>query len=829
MFKSPLIVALILCAFTPVLNAQVGIGTTNPKALLHIHANSNVPDNEKGIILPKVTSLPTGTIEKGMFVFLDSNNSNNKEKGIYFYNGSKWEKNDNAWRLGGNKIDDDDDFIGTTNQKHLKFKVDNKQRLKIGSDGDLVYKNSNENELIEISRDGDYLIKNANNNKLIEISKDGNHSIHGSNNNKLIEIKNDGVITLPSTSIDDINSNNKSIATKEYVDTNLASSSGGVLEEITESGTGYRINGSSNGANYGDIGNYATDLSYSSGASSVHGATGDYSFAVGQGVVASGLRSVAMGIGATASGDMSIAIGGTASTASGDYSRSFGSNNTASGYISTAMGYDNTASGGYSTAIGYDNASSGANSVAIGSNLYANAWSEIALGFNNTSIFPYSTSSYNVNDRAFSVGIGSSTSNRKDGIEIYRDGRIYADELDISEITMPKQLVTKEYVDNSLSSASGGGVLEEINEGFTGYRINGSSNGSSYGNIGNYAVDISYSSGSSSTRGATGNYSFAMGYNSTASNHNAIAMGGNNNASDRYTFAVGYQNTASGEYATAIGNLNVASGYNAIAIGEANQATAWNSTAIGYKNETKGRYSFAAGYDNYANSLGEVALGMFNTNFSGSSASHVSTDRIFSIGNGTSGYTNQRADAFEIFKNGTIYADQLEITKITDNRQLVTKEYVDSNDTDDQTATEVRYSNNTSGLSATNVQAAIDELASSGGGSGGGGNTVTVVSGNSINSSHLTSDNSRQTLLITGALADFRSLPVPSADGKIITIIRASSNDIGILNRGNIYLPHLPNHKKIKISQNANPGNYQSSITLVYSSNQRKWFVLSIF
>ena len=36
---------------------------------------------------------------------------------------------------------------------------------------------------------------------------------------------------------------------------------------------------------------------------------------------------------------------------------------------------------------------------------------------------------------------------RKDGIEIYRDGKIYADELDISEITMAKQLVTKEYVD----------------------------------------------------------------------------------------------------------------------------------------------------------------------------------------------------------------------------------------------------------------------------------------------------------------------------------------------------------------------------------------------
>ena len=159
------------------------------------------------------------------------------------------------------------------------------------------------------------------------------------------------------------------IITKEYVDTNLASSSGGVLEEITEgSNTGYRINGSSNGANYGDIGKYATDLSYSSYANGIHGATGNYSFAVGEGVIASGLRSVAMGIGATASGNMSIAVGGTANTASGDYSRSFGSGNSASGNYSTAMGWNNTVSGGVSRAFGYENTASGNYSTAIGSN-----------------------------------------------------------------------------------------------------------------------------------------------------------------------------------------------------------------------------------------------------------------------------------------------------------------------------------------------------------------------------------------------------------------------------------------------------------------------------
>ena len=61
------------------------------------------------------------------------------------------------------------------------------------------------------------------------------------------------------------------------------------------------------------------------------------------------------------------------------------------------------------------------------------------------------------------------------------------------------------------------GYLEQITEGSnTGYRINGSNNGANYGDIGVDAVDLSYSSGTSSTRGAT-RYSFSAGYNNIAS------------------------------------------------------------------------------------------------------------------------------------------------------------------------------------------------------------------------------------------------------------------------------------------------------------------------
>lgn len=613
MKKSTFLVVVLLLAFTPLLNAQVGIGTTNPKALLHIVANPGTSPEESGIILPKVSALPSANLDgkKGMFLYLDSNNS---AEGIYFFNGEKWKKNDNAWRLGGNTLTANE-FIGTKNQKDLNFKVDNKQRLKIGAAGDLEY-------------------QNANNNKLIGISNNGNYTINNANNNKLIEIKNNGVITLPYTDLVDINSNKKSIATKEYVDTNLASSSGGVLEEITEgANTGYRINGSTNAANFGDIGNEAVDLSYSSGTSTFRGATGDYSFAAG-----------------------------IDNLAWGDYSFVTGQGSNAEGPNSIAMGRDNRAMARYSTAIGgFGNDTWGWYSFATGKETIANSYAECSLGHFNTNLNAESVSGINTKDRVLSVGIGTNHWGRADAIEIFKDGKIYADELDIAEITDAKQLVTKEYVDTK------GGVLEEITEGSnTGYRINGSTNGANYGDIGNYATDLSYSFGASTTYGATGDYSFATGFFTTASGDQSFAAGNGAKASGARAFAMGNGAKALENQSFATGNLTTASGGQSFATGNGTTAS--------------GEQTFAIGTSTNANSYSEVALGHFNTNLPATSTNGVNTsDRILSVGIGTGTGTAARADALEIFKDGRIFADELEVSEITKPKQLVTKEYVDAN------------------------------------------------------------------------------------------------------------------------------------------------------
>ena len=76
-------------------------------------------------------------------------------------------------------------------------------------------------------------------------------------------------------------------------------------------------------------------------------------------------------------------------------------------------------------------------------------------------------------------------------------------------------------------SSAASGALEEITEGGnTGYRIAGRDT-ANYGNIGNNAVDLSYSDG-------------MMGVIGGASGHNSTAMGTNTSASGDFSTAMGY-------------------------------------------------------------------------------------------------------------------------------------------------------------------------------------------------------------------------------------------------------------------------------------------------
>ncbi|MBT6161879.1 MAG: hypothetical protein HOH81_09360 [Flavobacteriaceae bacterium] len=236
------------------------------------------------------------------------------------------------------------------------------------------------------------------------------------------------------------------------------------------------------------------------------------------------------------------------------------------------------------------------------------------------------------------------------------------------------------------------GYLDKITEnGKTGYRIL-NRNPDFYGDIGLEAVDLSFSNTVTNTFGATGDYSFTTGINNIASGDYSTSMGISSTASGVASFAVGHGASAKGHLSIAMGEETIASGYASVAMGfqtKANgdesfatgrfnyadgdastamgsdtkalgnistsmgsltEALGFASTAMGESSVANGNVSTAMGYETTAESFAETVIGGYNTNYTAASSSTwIGTDRLFVIGNGTSG---SLSDALIMLKNG---------------------------------------------------------------------------------------------------------------------------------------------------------------------------------
>jgi hypothetical protein len=218
-----------------------------------------------------------------------------------------------------------------------------------------------------------------------------------------------------------------------------------------------------------------------------------------------------------------------------------------------------------------------------------------------------------------------------------------------------------------------------------------------------------------------GNYNFATGINSavTGGNHNlakvdrtavlggdynkatladAVVSGGTYNTASGAASCVlgGTNNTASGTRAIVVGGANnEASGTNsAVIAGQNNKAIGTNSVILaGIGNTTLGtdatisggtnataigvESTVSGGRGNTAFSYSEWVGGLYNSTYTTlSTTAFESTDRLFTIGNGTSDLN--RSDAFIILKNGLASLPSVTTTLIADgnNKAIVTKEYI---------------------------------------------------------------------------------------------------------------------------------------------------------
>jgi hypothetical protein len=163
---------------------------------------------------------------------------------------------------------------------------------------------------------------------------------------------------------------------------------------------------------------------------------GRYSMAIGTDSKAIGYYSTAVGSASYAKGYSSVALGPT--TASGDWSVAMGSNANANGYASTAMGYGTYADGEfslvtgngtkalgqYSIAMGRGTTASGTNSATLGSNTTAPSGYETVIGRYNTTYTPVSVTGWELSDRLFVIGNGTSNASRSDAVTILKSGNV---------------------------------------------------------------------------------------------------------------------------------------------------------------------------------------------------------------------------------------------------------------------------------------------------------------------------------------------------------------------------------------------------------------------
>lgn len=452
----------------------------------------------------------------------------------------------------------------------------------------------------------------------------------------------------------------------EQAPTPAGTSSG--LEKVEEgNGIGWRLIGRDPDY-YGNIGLGGKDFGVNYSESSVFGATGSQSVNFSEDGIASGYGAF------LGTGYLNIA--------SNTYTSVFGYNNQSGGYTSTIFGSFNTevTNTGFGFTAGQGNEVTGGAGFTAGIALLKGGGVGCTLvGTANKDV----TSSNNgtaTDAPMFIIGNGTHTTgngvkwtaiSRSNLFIGYRDGRVLAPSTTIAVIEAEatgRQLTTKEWVLGKITGSTGSTGLEALDEGNgVGYRYIGT-DPTKYGNIGEGATDLSINTNVSTTTGATGQYSIATGFSNTASGVFAFSGGGGCASSGQGTFSYGQNSNATANFAFAVGVSANATGASSVAFSSAT-ATKAGSTALGRASYSDGidalafgNSSLAAGDDTVAIGIrarayafGSTALGM-NGEYDDteSKTTWVSTDRLFSIGNGIDSQVTNQSDALVMLKSGKL-------------------------------------------------------------------------------------------------------------------------------------------------------------------------------
>jgi hypothetical protein len=306
-------------------------------------------------------------------------------------------------------------------------------------------------------------------------------------------------------------------------------------------------------------------------------ATGDYSFAEGDGTKASGNRSHAEGAYSVASGDVSHAEGtntvaagdyshaeGISTAATGDFSHAEGNSTVASGKRSHAEGSFAMAAGDHSHAQNFGTAATGARSHAEG--IYT------ATGRRNAYAY-YSSATKTF---TFAAAVSANFAN------VVAGDLLRGYEVDWLEDSIDIVVASRDTSTGQISARYDVIGADSVN----GYLIDDA------GSAGHAEGDYTTASGAASH--AEGTQTVATGDYSHAEGESSVAYGNVSHAQGINTFVLGQGSHAEGFFTAVLGEFSHAEGMLTVVYGDGSHAEGFNTIALGNHAHAAGRYVCAA-------------------------------------------------------------------------------------------------------------------------------------------------------------------------------------------------------------------------------------------
>ncbi len=374
---------------------------------------------------------------------------------------------------------------------------------------------------------------------------------------------------------------------------------------------------------------------------------------------------------------------GAYSAAFGLNPKAAGQNSFAAGFIPNAAGYNSIALGNTtnalasgSVAIGDNSTASGGFSMALGRRVTAETYGQTTLGYYNTAVagnanVPVAT------DRLFVIGNGTSDINginASDALVVLKNGNtsingtltIDGDNQGMEAgYTLPaqdgnaNQVMTTDGSGNvSWADASGGATLPA--GGTNGQVLSTDGNGV-YSWVNDATGTSAFSTIANVTSNANGdtvNDDFLFGSPQVASvsgtDDDSRIFFDKSRAAFRAGQVTGLQwnEVNTGFQSAAFGSNNIASGSATFAAGISNVVSGYGASVLGDSNTVTGNGALASGIRLTSESFVQHTIGQWNTVHGGTpdASGWINTDRLFVIGNGTTG--SSRSDALVMLKNG---------------------------------------------------------------------------------------------------------------------------------------------------------------------------------